>query len=251
MKKIFTWFLRKDLSLKNKWWHRLFIVLFVCSFVLFIGYQVVSVENLFFPIPQWQKVNTLGERLDSKLNSVYDITNEGETIDSINTSSLSLNYKNEREISESTINGISTKEIYCSNQIQNYIPSIMKDKKLDYFYNYNSKKLNDGISYDDFIKNINENNIKCVTADANSTYNNQGQVTGRVTFLRTTDDLFLGEKIQNNQAFYKISILKSILCYLANLIGILLYSLVLFYIIIIIYYKIILYIIFGSKKETS
>lgn len=243
---------REELNLKSKWWHRLLVILFVCSFGLFFWYQIVSVENLFFPIPQWQKVNTLGERLDSKLNSVYDITKEREIIDSINSSSLSLNYKNKREIlNEATINGLSTREIYCSNQIQNYIELIMKDKKLDYFYNYNSKKLNDGISYNDFIKNINENNIKCVITDANSTYNTQGQVTGRVTFLRTADDLFLGEKIQNNQVFYKISILKSILCYLANLIGILLYSLVLFYIIIIIYYKIILYIIFGSKKETS
>lgn len=245
MKKIFNWFSREDLDLKNKWWHRLFFVIFICSFLIFVGFQIASVDNLLFSIPQWKQVNLLNDRIDAKLNSVTKLLKIDEIIENININSNDLNIMQIGNYGKSTIDGISTDDIYCSSQIENYIEKIMKDRNIENLYMSSS---NSFVSIDEFLKSIKENNIKCLTTDANTAYDTKGNTTGRITFLRTDKDLFF-ETLQNNRAFYQVSILKSILGYLGNFIGILLYSFILYYFIIIFYYKIILFIIFGNKKH--
>ena len=84
-------FFRKDLNLKDKWWHRLFIICYIVAIIPVIGLLINSEDFKILDYPQWKMVNTFGDRIDSNLNSVANLVKSGERMEEINSSSYSLN----------------------------------------------------------------------------------------------------------------------------------------------------------------
>jgi len=230
MKKIFTWFLRKDLNLKNRWWHRLLSILFIISFLVFIFNQITSNYNEPLEVPQWKIVNTLSERITSTIKNIGDMVEIGEKIGEKNRTYV-LN-----DVSDPYYEGI-LNDVYCSNELANDYEKVQKNRNAVDLYTGGSFSRNK-VSAEEFSNYIKQYDVKCLVVDSFSSAD-----FSKIVFLNTD------KTYQDDWAFYEESISKSILFFIINFVAILIQSLLLFYIIAIIYYKIILYIIFGSKKN--
>jgi len=238
-KKIFTWFLRKDLSLKDRWWHRLFGVIYVLAFFVFIGIFFSSGDFGMFDYPQWKMVNTVGDRINSDLNSLASLTKSGERVDRIDSSSYNFRIPE----SESLFGGYFKNDIYCSNQIHGYVDKIMRDREVRHLY-VGGKE----VSRKDFLVSIKNINTNCIFVDSYTQYGTDGKEDGKLYFLRSDKDFYFGKGLSENLGFYVVSVPKSILFFVLDFIMILIQVSVIFYIISILYHKLILYIIFGKEK---
>jgi hypothetical protein len=239
MKKIFTWYLRKDINLKNKWWHRLFIICYIIAVIPVIGLLIKSENFKVLDYPQWKMVATFGDRIDSNLNSVANLVKPGERIEEIDSSSYFLNTTE----STSFFGNNYKYDVYCSNQIQNYVDQITNDRKIKHLY-IDGKD----VSSDDFTTYIKNKNISCLLIDSYSTFGLNGKE-NKLYFLRSDDDLLFGKGFKDNWGFYEVSTVKSILFWLIDFTIVLIQTSIIFYMISVIYYKVIMYIIFGSKKN--
>src|SRR3989338_8413038 len=82
MKNFFTNFFRSDLGLKNRWWHRLFLVIFLVSFAwaLYAMYDDLFSTNHPY-IPQWKVVGSVEERVTTEVKQIRDLKNIGERVE--------------------------------------------------------------------------------------------------------------------------------------------------------------------------
>jgi len=230
-------FFRKDLNLKNKWWHRLISILFV--FLFFIS--VISAFVEYFDgngFAQWRQTNTLKDRISSDVNTVGSLVKQGEKLEEIGASDYTLN------LNDLTYNGYVASNAYCSTEIQNHIEDIKYERKIDHLFITNLYNTKD-VSIEDFSKYINENAINCINVNAYTAYDNAGQETGKLTFLEPD------KKFQNDWAFYEKSIPKTVLYLLGYALWIVVSFLLIFVVIAVIYYKILLYIIFGKTTNKA
>ncbi|MBD3360570.1 hypothetical protein GF366_02085, partial [Candidatus Peregrinibacteria bacterium] len=74
-----TNFFRKDLNLKKRWWHRLFFVLFILIIIGSIGYEAVNFIN-YYKTLQWEKVDTLLNRIKAEANTIGRLLKPGEKV---------------------------------------------------------------------------------------------------------------------------------------------------------------------------
>ncbi|MDD5179285.1 MAG: hypothetical protein PHY86_03395 [Candidatus Gracilibacteria bacterium] len=227
-------FFRKDLNLKNRWWHRLLFVVFITTFtslVIVNAYDILG-DGKF---QQWKKVDALKERITSEIKPISALIKVGEKIGEDN-ADYALNYG-----SDEYYNGI-LNDVYCSTELSNNYEKIKNDRNINSLYIRNLYDRNN-VSPDIFSNYIKQNDIRCLTVDAYTTYDTSGQVSEKLTFLEPD------KSYQDNWSFYEKSPIKTIMYIVEMLAIILSISFLVFAGIIVIYYKVFIYIIFGSKKN--
>jgi len=232
-------FFRKDLNLKNRWWHRFLFVVFIFSIVLYTIYNLAlySTSDMFRggKAQQWEKVETLNDRLTSELNTINTLIKPGEKIAEDNRTYV-LNDK----IDEYYKHVLS--DVYCSTKLVNNIEKIKNGTKIQNLFIRNKYGKNN-VPLKDFTEYIKQNNIYCLSKDAYTKYGYNKQITGKLSFLEP-DSTY-----QNNWSFYKKSTSKTVVYFLEMILSVLAFSSIIFVTIIIIYYKIILFIIYGNKNK--
>ena len=227
-------FLRKDLNLKDRWWHRLLCVVFIISFIVFLIYNIFYVVNndIFRGdgVQGWEKVTLLSNRITSEIHPISYLIKSGEKVAEQDRTYV-LN-DNPDEIYRWVLN-----DTYCSNELYNNFVKVKIDRDIDALYIRELYGKND-VSEELFSEYIKNNNIKCLIIDAYSYPNNL-----KVNFLEPD------KSYQENWAFYQKSTSKTVIYFIKSIFYVLIYCLIVFIVILIIYYKIIIYIIFGSKKN--
>lgn len=237
IKKILTWHLRKDSSLRDKWWHRLFVILYIISTFFIFGALVNSGDWKILDYPQYKMVNVVGDRIDSNLNTLAALTNPSERVEDVGASSHSFKISK----SESLFNYEFSNNIYCSTKIQNHVGTIVNNRKIKHFFSGGKE-----ITFENFVNNIEDNNISCLFVDSYSSI-----LEGKMYFLRTDKDFFYENGFANDLEFYEVSTPKTVLFAVLDLIFILFMTLVISYFISVLYHKIVLYIIFGKENKTK
>lgn len=227
-------FFRKDLNLKDKWWHRLFSVIFIISFIVFLIYNIFYVvTNDIFKgdgVQEWEVVSSLSKRITSEVHPISYLIEPGEKV--AEQDRLYVLNDNPDEIYKWVLN-----DTYCSNKLYNDFVKVKTDRGIDALYIRDLYGKND-VSENLFSEYIKNNNIKCLIIDAYSYSNNM-----QVSFLEPD------KSYQDNWAFYEKSTFKTVIYFAKAIFYALIYCLIIFTVILIIYYKIIIYIIFGSKKN--
>lgn len=246
MKTIFTWFLRKDLVLKNKWWHRFLKVLFVLSIISLTIYVFILLSNGYPRIVnEWNFVNSVNGKLNSsnysgKIIPIKQLYSDEEIISDsdVYTKGYFPNLK-DKELLLPYYPPIFLEDIesFCSDKLDEQIKEIAGENNIKLFSTTNptlntlSNNLNAFASY------LYNNNIKCVMVDSFSVENDNKE-TSKYTFLRPVNTYEYNiYRYENNFMGYILSIIFSI-------IGVFFYI----FIVLFIYNKIILYIIYGNKK---
>lgn len=227
---------RKDLNLKNKWWHRFLSVTFVFLFILFVGDNIIyfSVHDMFRggQVQQWNKVGTLSERINSEIRPVSSFLKVGEKIGE-NDRTYVLNNQPD-EYYKGILN-----DVYCSTEPSNNYEKVKISRNIDELYVrglYGRNK----VPVETFLNYIKQNGIKCLIVDYYTAPDDL-----KITFLEPD------RSYQDNWSFFEKSTTKTVLYFFEMIPIILGISFVVFIVILAIYYKIILYIIFGNKKNTE
>jgi len=227
-------FFRKDLNLKNKWWHRFLSVVFVSLFILFTGYMVIdSISTDYFrggDVQQWKKTATLSERITPEIKPINKLIKLDEKIGEGDKYSLNIE---PTEYYKIVLN-----DTYCSTKLSENYEKVIKERNINELYLSRRMK----VSPKTFEEYINKNNINCLIIDAYTTYDEKGQANGKLHFIEPD------KTYQDNWSFYQKSTLKTVIYFLEIIPIILISSFLFFSLILVIYYKIILYIIFGNKK---
>ncbi|HBV58235.1 MAG TPA: hypothetical protein DEB73_03185 [Candidatus Magasanikbacteria bacterium] len=238
MKKInLTNFFRKDLNLKDKWWHRFLSIIFIFFFIIFTGYNLIaySVSDIFrgdVGIQKWRNVELLSARINSEIKSIGALVKTGEKIGE-NDRTYVLN-----DQPDAYYNGV-LNDVYCSNELSEKFLVIKNTRSIDSLYIRNLYK-RENVSPEVFSNFIKQNGVKCLIVDAYSDTNG-----GRVTFLEPD------KSYQDNWSFFEKSSIKTILYFIEMIPLVLIFSVLVFAGILVIYYKIFLYIVFGTKKENN
>lgn len=214
-------FFRKDLNLSNYWWHRLFLVIFIVTFLgaLYEMYEDLFESNHLY-IPQWKVINSVEERLTLEVKQIYQLKRSNERVEerdypqALNSKDTDLRFD----------------DIYCSSDLENRITEVQNKSGVSTLYIRDIYGRND-VSIEVFTNYIKKNNIKCLIPDA-------------YTYSESSRVRFLEPMFYNDLVFYKKSNFLTTLYVLKEFLLII----AIFLIIIVLYYKVLLYIIFGSKK---
>lgn len=246
MKKIFTWLLRKDLALKDKWWHRFLKVLFILSVISLVIYAVVFLANSYPSIVnQWSYVNTVSGKLNSsdyagKIVSINELYNDEEIISDseLYTDGYFPNLEDkELLLPYSSPVFVADTESFCSSKLDKQIKEIAMENDIKLFSTTNPTLNTLSTNIDAFTSYLSKNYIKCAMIDSYSIENDNGP-TSQYTFLRPVDtDKYIIYRYENNFIGFIFAVFIS-------LIGLLVYT----FVAIFIYNRIILYIIYGNKK---
>jgi hypothetical protein len=232
MKRFFRNFFREDLSLKNRWWHRLLVVVFFLSLVIItIGliYDIYKQNDL----PKYKKIGILEDRIGSQVYLIKDLVKSKEKV-SNNEYYLNNSYDKNGESLLKT-------RTYCSNNIPNYIEEISKKTGV-YYYKGNTQL----IGLDSFKNYLYENEAKCVEVFTYTTGGFLGNVTGSPEYETNPIKTVLSWGIDyEDWGIYKVSIFKSIV----YIFIIFLTLFIFFFAVLVFYYKVILYVIFGKSKK--
>ena len=230
-------FFRKDLNLKKRWWHRLFLVIFILSFISILGNEIISYKDG-LGFQRWERTSTLNERIDTQLSSVEELLQKDEKI-SDSDSPYVLNIK------DLPYDSFVLDNVYCSNRIDDQIEMLMMNKGIDQLLIREVYGRYENIPLDDFKRYLKNNKINCVTTDSYTSFDPSGSATRKLRFLEPD------EKFQNEYAFYKPSTSQTILYLLGTSLLMLLAYGAIFGMIIVIYYKVLLYIVFGNQKSIN
>lgn len=208
-------FFRPELKLNDRWWHRLLLILFVCSFL----YALYSVWNT--PLPKFKDVGYLRDRMSANLQLLPDLINSGEKIGEYENNLHGDWYdKNEGW-------ALAQPDVYCSKNITNHIEEISKKTKVASYKGNGPTEL---LALDAFKNYLNNQKADCVYL---TSIDDSTKVIGWAWFIG--DDM----KVWNESTFASaVYILKGSLI-----------TTLPFLLIIILYYKVLLYIVFGNIKE--
>ena len=227
-------FFRKDLNLKNRWWHRLLSIVFIFSLFMFV---ICGISDIFRDrqVQQWKKAETLSERITSEINPVSSFIKVGEKIGKDDRTYVLNNQPD--AYYKSTLNNV-----YCSTELSNNIEKIKSERQIKSLFIRDLYGTNN-VPLETFTNYIKQNNIHCLIVDAYTTYDSDGQAIGKLSFLEPK------KTYQDDWSFYEKSSDKTITHILEMLVTVFAISFAIFIGIIVIYYKIFLYIIFGCKKN--
>ncbi len=219
---MFKNFFRKDLQLRNKWWHRFFKVFFVLFVVCF--FITVLAEDL--PVrTRYIEVASLAERIPNKAVEISKLKKQGEIIDYAEPYPPN-NY------------AIDYNDVFCSNNLADDVLLIMKKTDVDVLHLRELHGLN-VVTISEFSNYIRKSNDKCLWVDSiNNEYGN------KIYFLEP-NDIFN----YKDYSFYKESSFKTIGHFLIIALIAVAFTAIASFLILVIYYKIILYIIYGKSRK--
>jgi hypothetical protein len=235
-------FFRKDLKLKDRWWHRFLLILFVA---LFIWVVWITISNMLEDnqLPKYARVEKLSDRMTNDVQLIGDLvktnekiaiyehnlygTNQGETISDGEGNS----FYHGQSFYELRGGELLKQKYYCSSNISNQVERV-SDIMGVYFYKGNQKV----VTLSDFKSYLKQNNANCIMV-----WNMDSE-----EYFGTKEKKALAWGLAaDDMVVWKVSIIKSIFS-VAFQVSIIVIG---FMILLVIYYKVILNIIFGSKKK--
>jgi hypothetical protein len=248
MKKFKEWLFRPDLELSNRWWHRLFKIIFVLSIITSTIYGITYLSDSYGKIiHQWSFVDTFYGRLSEtaytdKVFPIHELLADNEVIGEDYPRGWGLTEKRYIEPMSPLFLPEGDIKTFCSDNLDKHIKNIAYTNDIKLFSDINptAYTLYDDIdAFSDYLKS-NSYSTKCVFIDA-FTLINDDDTTSRLVFLRpeTTRDYVI---YAYNGSF--LNIIWAVLFSVAALIFGVLCTMV-------IYYKLVLYIVFGSRQEKS
>ncbi|MBD3272836.1 hypothetical protein GF385_00595 [Candidatus Dependentiae bacterium] len=225
-------FFRKDLNLKKRWWHRLFVVLFFASFILAL-YTIYDTFNSPI-IPQYEIVDSVNDRITTDVKQIQELKKPNEIVEELHDrpgASYHLNVPTDKTLYD---------DIFCSNDLENKVADVQNKTGIRTLFIRDMYGRND-VPIETFTNYIRKNSIKCLLPDAYTHYDINGQEDGKLKFLEPIgqDSLYYKDLV-----FYK----KSNLLTTLYILKISLLVIAGFVAVVILYYKVFLYIIFGNKK---
>lgn len=222
--------LRKDIDLKNKWWHRLLKVIFFILIAWLLYF--IFFEGFGYKI-RYEKIESLNERIPNNLITIAELKKPGEVLSSYEPSPPNYN-------GDSFSSAIDPKEFYCSNNLADNIELLMNKTGIKTLFIRDIYGTNN-VSLEVFSNYIKENNIKCLWTDSINVDYEKIYFLGPSTFFESDE--------YDNYYFYKISTSKTVMTVVSNLLLSSLIVIVLSFLIILIYNKVFLYIIYGKEKK--
>jgi hypothetical protein len=234
-------FFRKDLNLKSRWWHRLLMVFYAGLFALFTFYMLsVGFDMDIFrggDVQKWKNVSFLSERIGRQIKPIGDLLREGEKI-SENDRTYFLNND-----PDPYYNGV-INDVYCLNNISKDYEKVKILRSTEDLYVGGAFSRNK-VSHNNFVDYILKNNILCVSVDAFTRYNDNGQSIGKLRFLSA--DI----SYQDNWSFFKKDTFSTAVYLIEMILAVVAGSLFLFAFGLLVYYKIIIYILFGNNESVD
>lgn len=213
-------FFRKDLNLNNRWWHRLFFVVFI---IAFIASAWISIANTQWP--RYSKVGMLSDRLDDQIRLIGSFIQPEERIGVYERNVYGSDYSH---------NGgwLLQQEYYCSKNVAGKVDEISAKTGVS-FYKGNI----DLVSLDDFKNYLSQNKAVCVQVLNLDNVQRYGNVKKALSYGFEADDM----------AVWQPSTVKSLFNALQSVFWVALG----FAVLVVVYYKVFLYIVFGHKKTPN
>ncbi|MDP3769875.1 MAG: hypothetical protein Q8R40_02985 [bacterium] len=211
-------FFRKDLNLKNRWWHRLLFVAFIVAFIVSVWLSVANTQW-----PKYAKVGMLSDRVDNQIHLIGSLVQPEERIGV---------YEGNVHGSDYSHNGgwLLLQEYYCSKDISSKVEEISSKTGV------NSYKGNlDLVSLSEFKNYLVQNNAICVQVLGLDNPQRYGNVKKVLSYGLEADDMAVWQPSTIKSVFWAFQIT--------------LWVVLGFAVLVVVYYKIFLYIIFGSKKN--
>lgn len=246
MKKIKNWIFKSKIDLSKKWWHRLFKVLFILSFIVVSLFVMTFLSNSYSQIThQWMFVDGLSNRLSDapysgKVLSINELYSADEVIsEEMYTSKMNFSLEGKdylEPLSAMFLDDYQSKS-FCSNKLDENIKNIAETNNIKLFSAVNSTLRTLSSDIDAFTKYLKDNSysISCVMIDSYTTTDDNGE-TLKSVFLKPIDTA------KYNIYEYKNNLLGFILNVLLSIAFLLFCAICT----IIFYYKVVLYIVFGK-----
>lgn len=210
-------FFRKDLNLNNRWWHRLFFVVFVIAFIALVWTSITNTQW-----PRYSKVGMLSDRLDDQIHLIGNLVQPEEKIGVYEGNIYGSNYSHNGD-------WLLQQEYYCSKNVASKVDEVSAKTGIN-FYKGNL----DLVSSDDFKKYLSQNNAICIQVLNLTNPQRYGSVQKALSWGFEAD----------NMAIWQPSTVKSLLSAFQSLLWVVLG----FATLVVVYYKVFLYVIFGNKK---
>lgn len=220
-------FFRKDLNLKNRWWHRLFFITFIILFVV-ITWTVISNMLDDAQLPKYTNVGMLSDRMTSDIRLIGDLVKDNEKI-AVYEHNLYGTYQG-KSFYDGNGGWLLKQQYYCSKNISDQVEKITAITGINHYGGGTPLS-----SLSDFKNYLKKNNATCVLVSNLDPDEYIGNVKKLLNWGFEADDM----------AVWKESLVKSIFAVLQSIFFIILG----FFILMVLYYKVFLYIIFGSKKD--
>ncbi len=227
-------FSREDLNLKSKWWHRLLSIIFIVSFIYFVGYNIVdfSTHDMFRGghAQQWNKVATLSERITPEIKPISEPIKAGEKIGEDNRTYV-LGDQIDRYYK------MILNDVYCSTELSEDYEEVKSARNIDELYIGGSFGRNK-VSSDEFSKHIKQSAIKCLIVDGYLSSDNKN-----VAILNPD------KSYQDSWSFYEKAPLKTAIYFVEMITAVLVGSIVIFALIAMVYYRVASCLISNKNTE--
>lgn len=238
MKKILSQLVNKNKVLSQYWFHRVFSILLIFTFIFIVGSSIstYSSSDLFRggSSQQWEEVGTLNDRITSDIKSIGGLALRDEKVGDKNRTYV-LNDEPD-EYYKGIIN-----DVYCSKDLANKFTEVQTARNVNELYvEISSKRVK--VTPETFSQYITQNNIQCLGVDAFTTWNKEGEMTGSLKFLEPK------KTYQDDWSYYKKSPTKTFIYYIEMLLVIIGFSFVFLFGLVSTYQKIAFYMLFGNEK---
>ncbi len=222
-------FFREDLNLMNRWWHRLFLVIFIVAFISIVIAVISSTVND-NQLPKYRKVGMLSDRMTSKVQLIGNLVKPNEKI-AVYEHNLYGSYLG-KDFYDGNGGWLLKQEYYCAKNISDHVEEISEITGVK-----NYKGNSELVSLDEFKSYLAKQNADCIENLKLDEINFLGNIRNTLSWGLEADDM----------AVWQISVLKTIVAVLLPILFITLG----FILLLVIYYKVFLFIVFGKSQGVN
>ena len=222
-------FFRNDLNLMNRWWHRLFLVIFIVLSIMLI-WTVFSDQLEGAKLPKYVKVGALSDRMTNDVQLISKLVSEDEKIANYE-HNLYGSYLGKRHY-DGNGGWLLRQNYFCAKNISTQVEVISQLTGVRY-YKGNSSLIN----LDEFKDYLRIQKADCIQNLKLNPGSYFGDIENVLVWGLEADDM----------AIWRVSILKTIFAVFLQLLLII----IALSFIVIIYYKVLLFIVFGKYKEND
>jgi hypothetical protein len=238
-------FFREDLNLMNRWWHRLFFVIFIIAFISTVVAVISSMVND-NQLPKYRKVGMLSDRMTNNVQLIGNLVKPNEKI-AVYEHNLYGSYLG-NNFYDGNGGWLLNQQYYCAKNLPEKIEEVATKTGVSHY-----KGNTDLISASDFKNYLITTNAQCIEvldlispavspsnpfADLipSDSQNRWGNVKQALSWGLEADDM----------AVWQMSVLKTIFAVLLPV----LFTTIGFALLLVVYYKVFLFIVFGKSQIT-
>lgn len=222
-------FFREDLKLTNRWWHRLFFIIFIIAFIS-TAVSVISSMVSDNQLPKYRKVGMLSDRMTNNMQLIGNLVKPNEKI-GVYESNLYGSYLG-KNFYDGNGGWLLKQEYYCANNISDHVEEISQITGVK-----NYKGNSELVSLDEFRSYLAKQNAECIENLKLDKVNFLGNIRNTLSWGLEADDM----------AVWQMSVLKTIFAVLLPI----LFTAMGFVLLLVVYYKVFLFIVFGKYQNNK